>query len=263
MDQLYGPLKSAINDMKEDMMDHLVDAGCFNGLNRFHVPRMLTGCPCHPPNAPKEWQFPDPHEKNPCGIHFTRDKIIHAWFVVGAVPFTKQCLQNVKVRHEFREGDPQANEFEAASIRHTNLLLRAAQLGLNVTPFETHVKEQPRKRYLTSLEMLATKKKEELAKVGLKAGAIARELGFTAITGPVMQKLFIAKADELLEKHSRTTTKKRKREEQIQSQAQEILASGKDATAMTKADLDILLKNKGMKPGADKKTSYDMYINSL
>ena len=111
--------------------------------------------------------------------------------------------------------------------------------------------------------MLATKKKEELAKVGLKAGAIARELGFTAITGPVMQKLFIAKADALLEKQSRTTTKKRKREEQIQSQAQEILASGKDATAMTKADLDILLKNKGMKPGADKKTSYDMYINSL
>ena len=127
-------------------------------------------------------------------------------------PFTKQCLQNVKVRHEFREGDPQANEFQAASIRHTNLLLRAAQLGLNVSPFETHVKEQPQKRYLTSLEMLAKKKKEELAKVGLKAGAIARELGFTA---------------------------------------------------MTKADLDILLKNKGMKPGADKKTSYDMYITSL
>ena len=102
-----------------------------------------------------------------------------------------------------------------------------------------------------------------MAKVGLKAGAIRRELGFTAITGPVMQKLFIAKADALLEKHDRTTTKKRKREEKIHSKAQQILASGKDPAAMSKADLEILLRDKGIKPGDDKATCYDMYINSL
>ena len=73
----------------------------------------------------------------------------------------------------------------------------------------------------------------------------------------------IVKADELLKTHSMKAAKKRKREEQIQSQAQEILASGKDPAAMTKGDLDILLKEKGIKAGADKATSYDLYLNSL
>ena len=78
-----------------------------------------------------------------------------------------------------------------------------------------------------------------------------------------MQELFIAKADALLEKHSMTTTKKRKREEKIHSKAQQILASGKDPAAMSKADLEILLRDKGIKPRGDKATCYDMYINSL
>lgn len=36
------------------------------------VPAVSVHFACHPPNASKEWQFPDPHEKNPCRSHFTR-----------------------------------------------------------------------------------------------------------------------------------------------------------------------------------------------
>ena len=66
-----------------------------------------------------------------------------------------------------------------------------------------------------------------------------------------------------LEKQSSKEEKKRQRKEQIHSQAQKVLASGKDPAAMTKGDLDILLKEKGIKAGADKATSYDLYLNSL
>ena len=202
-------------------------------------------------------------ENNPCDAHFTVLKIIHAWFKVGAVPFTKKCLQDVKVRHENREGDPQAQEYEAASMKHTNNLLLMAQQGLNAAPLKAQVEKLPKKRQLDSKELAALKSQEELAAVGLKAGAIAQKIGFAAITADEIQDIFKAKADKLLEKQSSKEEKKRQRKEQIHSQAQKVLASGKDPAAMTKGDLDILLKEKGIKAGADKATSYDLYLNSL
>ena len=134
---------------------------------------------------------------------------------------------------------------------------------MDVAPFKAKVEKMPPKRYLDSLETLAKEKEKELAKIGLKAGAIAKQLGYHALTSDLMQELFIAKADELLKKHYTKEANKRKKEEKIHSKAQQILASGKDPAAMSKADLEILLRDKGIKPGADKATCYDMYINSL
>jgi hypothetical protein len=42
----------------------------------------------------------DPIQDQPFDCHFTKAKIVGSWEKIGFVPFTRNCLQNSKVRRE-------------------------------------------------------------------------------------------------------------------------------------------------------------------
>ena len=80
-----------------------------------------------PPGAKENEVFPEADELlNPCESAFTYEKIAHAWISVGAVPFTKKCLQDVKVRH----GKPGRRPFLCSGPRITVVLVQAPTAAL-------------------------------------------------------------------------------------------------------------------------------------
>ena len=166
--------------------------------------------------------------------------------------YTKKCLKDVKVRHENREGDPEADAIAAAAARHTNNLLRAAQEGFRASPMKADApKLKAPKRRLTAVELTTVAAKKKLAALPLKIGAIHRELGNVALTSDEMQLMFTAKVDVAAEEFEEKMKKKDEKKDETHAKATAILSSGKAPDQMKKAELDTLLRDKGVTVGTN------------
>jgi len=73
----------------------------------------------------------------PFDRHFTCEKIIQSWEKVGFVPFTRNCLNNKKVRHELgNNGSTVAQRMERIQESYNHLVIAAEEQGLNSGVFD-------------------------------------------------------------------------------------------------------------------------------
>jgi len=102
------------------------------------------------------------------------------------------------------------------------------------------------KRSLTDIELDTVAAKKKLAALPLKIGSIHREMGNVALTSDKYQLLFKAKVDVAVDGYEEKMKKKDDKKEKTHDKALAILASGKEPAKMTKAELDTLLRDKGV-----------------
>ena len=55
----------------------------------------------------------------PCSKTFNLDSIKKSWDIIGCVPFTRNCLENKKVRHEVDETVPNKNSNNVEELQQT------------------------------------------------------------------------------------------------------------------------------------------------
>ena len=107
------------------------------------------------------------------------------------------------------------------------------------------------KRSLTDIELNTVAAKKKLAALPLKIGAIHREMGNVALTSDKMQLMFTAKVEAAVEGFEEKKKKKDVKKEETHDKALAILASGKEPDQMKKAELDTLLRDKGVTVGTN------------
>ena len=267
MDRLYTNLDKQCKKLKDKMMDELCAIKECANLSRYHVARILTGCKCAPPNACEaELQlFSEPDDEfNPFGYTFTEEKIRHAWIDVGAVPYTKMCLSDVKVRHSVDGDNEEADRVAANAREHTNNLLLAAQAGMETRPFVPCDVKAVEKRDLTEVEQCildehAAEKKRKRPKVS----TVWRKVGYVGYTSDVFQQEYF----EGVKQCAREEEEKRKEREKLEAdrhaKAMEILTSGKEPSKLKKSELDAVLKDKGIKIPHTKAESLELYQQNV
>jgi hypothetical protein len=80
----------------------------------------------------------DEIENKPFDKYFTKERIIASWTKVGFVPFTRNCVQSKKVRHELgqREADVSLEEVKTS---YEDLVDGASMHGLNAGIFDARI----------------------------------------------------------------------------------------------------------------------------
>lgn len=93
-------------------------------LTNADLPRVVNGTP------------DDPLEKRPFSFSFSRELVHAANVKVGVTPFTRNALNNPKVRHELEVDEVQISKPTQIYNEHQKNLAAARALQLNVAPME-------------------------------------------------------------------------------------------------------------------------------
>lgn len=145
MDALYGPFKSATYDRAEYvLMEKIKKRGILRGR---------AGRGGHQAVAPAtntlslgfedlativDGKADDDVSMKPFTKIFTREKILRSWAKVGFVPFTRNCLNDKKVRHEL--GQAHVNDdIENLQRIYIDLVTAAEDQGLNEGVFTSSI----------------------------------------------------------------------------------------------------------------------------
>ena len=195
---------------------------------------------------------------NPCEHAFSMERIIHAWICVGAVPFTKKVLQSIKVRHENRDGDPEAVRMAEASRKYANKLLELAKKGFRTSPLKASVpKMPPRGQKLSREEQLMFDKVKGMVKDGkisMKISKLVQAFGTQSLTSNTMLNVWCAKAEVADEKEAKKQKVAQEKANTIHAAAETVRASGKHIDNLTLDELKVLLRELGIVPKGDKAT---------
>ena len=259
MDLLFEEFKKKCAEVKASMCSQLASSTFKARLCRYHVARILSGCKSlGPPNASEAEMFLEEAHVNPCGHAFSTDRIIHAWISVGAVPFTKKVLQSIKVRHENRDGDPEAVRMAEKSRKHANKLLELAKKGFRTSPLKASVpKMPPRGQKLSREEQHTFEKVKDMVKEGkvsMKISKLIQAFGTNSLTGETMQHVWRAKAEIDEEKTAKKEKQAQEKAATIHAAAETVRARGKNVDCLTLDELRVLLRELGIPPKGDKAT---------
>ena len=174
---------------------------------------------------------------------FSTERCVAVWEKVGAVPFTRACLQDPKVRREqgdvTEEEDPMQlamKEMQQANDNATNLLiLRGYQGNL----LQAKLKQHKERAALT----VPLSNERQLALANAKShGAVFAATGGTHFT---CDDMFLAAEIEPTKKAIKELEKEKKRWEVLklnQEKALAVLALGKPIANLRVSELEILLK---------------------
>jgi outer membrane translocation and assembly module TamA len=145
-DALYGSFKSATYDRAEHvLMEKIKERGQ-------QVRRRQGDGPFPPKGAPSsilllgfhdlativDGNKDDDLSMKPFTKNFTREKIVNAWAKIGFVPFTRNCLNDKKVRHELGQADVNT-VIETLHAKYVNLVAVVEDQGLNQGVFDASI----------------------------------------------------------------------------------------------------------------------------
>jgi hypothetical protein len=82
----------------------------------------------------------DPIDMKPFDKFFTKERIVSSWERVGFVPFSRNCLNHKKVRHELgEEGEAKSSELEDLQEDYDHLVSLARRRGFNAGVFDASI----------------------------------------------------------------------------------------------------------------------------
>jgi hypothetical protein len=142
MDALYGPFKSATYDRAEYVLMEKIKE---RGMQRGRGGRRLPGDAANTLSLGFEdlativdGKADDDVSMKPFTKNFTREKILGSWAKVGFVPFTRNCLNDKKVRHELGQAHVN-NDIENLHRTYVDLVTAAEDQGLNEGVFTSSI----------------------------------------------------------------------------------------------------------------------------
>ena len=139
MDALYGPFKSATYARGEKIVQEKLrsrglarrngdqqQASTVLSLDFSDLARVVNG------------DADDSIHDRPFDCHFTRTKIVGSWQKMGFVPFTRQCLQNPKVRRELGQ-HVRDQVLEDLQVRYDMMVENVEAAGFNPGIFDARI----------------------------------------------------------------------------------------------------------------------------
>ena len=135
MDALYGPFKSATYDRAEYvLMEKIKERGIMRQAGGAAAANILS-LGFEDLATIVDGTDNDDVSMKPFTKTFTRDKILRTWAKIGFVPFTRNCLNDKKVRHEL--GQAHINvDIENLHGNYVDLVAAAENHGLNQGIFD-------------------------------------------------------------------------------------------------------------------------------
>ena len=100
MDALYGPFKSATYARGEKVVQQKLRCRGLARRNGIKVPSAVLNLDFNDLATIVNGRPDDDARDRPFDCHFTKEKILWSWAKVGFVPFTRNCLNNKRVRKE-------------------------------------------------------------------------------------------------------------------------------------------------------------------
>jgi hypothetical protein len=134
MDQLYSLFKSIVRRNLEILFDARLRASK-SSVGREDVGLLVFGGVWTSNDGSVEVELENAFERS-----FSTEKVRHAWEVVGAVPLTRACLNDSKVRHEIfiaqdgtvsSEGDPLSVLYDDLQQANNMVVTQLFELGYN------------------------------------------------------------------------------------------------------------------------------------
>lgn len=177
--------------------------------------------------------------RNPFEETFTEEKIKHVFSDIGAVPYTKNVLNNPQVRHENTEGDPGATAIQELHERHRQNLQECVAEGLEVDDLEL---ELPVKQYKPRPVTRAEKVAQLMA-----GGLTPSNLWLTIGAAPINCDEVLEALDEMdrldCEKLEKKKAKKADETAALEADVAKITAEGKPPEQWDGPELKTMLKH--------------------
>jgi hypothetical protein len=122
MDINYGPFKSVVmTNLKS-----IIALACFKERINFLLKASTFGLICYGGVCPDLGVM----FKNALQVAFNTASNLHSWSKVGAVPYTKKCLSNPRVRHNGTDANnPQFDIYQDIQSRNHNSTMQLLVMG--------------------------------------------------------------------------------------------------------------------------------------